>query len=336
MRGKRIGQWIVTVIIAAGLIFGDSIIQTLFAEKQPLTVCGPEDMHGAFKKALSASGLGSEYAIVMTDDPTNADICVEYGKEDDDKYMLFAFSPFAVGYNTSDSNFKGLKQAETVVPSEFNKKLYELNFLKVIDEVIKDGQWSNIGVKDQNQIKIFYPAESTEYWHDFYNFMLVTVNGGAYPKDATEMQKAVEYVEKFVKSSCTEAVSNFGEKLNRTGGFAENCLYVMPEKLIKTLSNSNGGTTNDVRLFFPMYTSNCNYYVVGNTENGQKVVANFNDSFYSKLKENHYRSSVHYELGDVYRSVYDERDIYTDVEVPKENFFTTDFSVKDNFDEKVQ
>lgn len=325
MRGKRIAQWICVIIVAATLIFGENFIkQAFFTEKTPVTVYAPKKMEAAFNKALSASDLVN-CKIVMTDDPSKADICVEYAKENDSRYMQFAFSPFVIGYNTSDSRFKELKNAEIVVPSEYNSKFYEMDFIKVINEVIEEGKWKNLGVKEQNTIRLFYPAENSDYWHDFYNFMLVTVNGGKYPSTEVEMKIAVEHIERFIKSDCTEAVANFYERLNRTDGFSENCLYVMPEALVKQYAYDKG---EYVRLFFPLYTTYMNYYVIGNTDNGKSVVnaINKSDSFFSKLKSNDYRSTGYYELGDVYRTVYDERDVYNLIDVPKENFFTGKFT----------
>lgn len=145
MRGKRIAQWILTIIIAAGLIFGENFFSSLFAEKSPLTVCAPNDMKDAFKSALSNSDLSAQYKLVITDTESGADIVVGYGKENDESYTQFAFSPFVIAYNSSDSCFKALKKASTVVPSEYNDKFYEIDFLKVINEVIEEGKWENLG-----------------------------------------------------------------------------------------------------------------------------------------------------------------------------------------------
>lgn len=326
MRAKRLSQWILTIVVAMVLIFGENAIKQLFfTEKTPITVYAPESMQSAFKKALSASDL-SNCKIVMTDDKSKADITVDYGKENDSRYMQFAFSPFIIAYNTDDDRFKELKNAEILVSSEYNKKLYEIDFLEVIDEVIEEGKWKNLGVKDIGTIRLFYPAETTEYWHDFYNFMLMTVNDGKYPSTETEMEKAVEYVERFINSEYTEAVVDFSERLNRTDGFCEKCFYVMPEATAKQLSNDK---SEYVRLLFPLQTTYMYYYVIGNTDNGKSVVNAIKGSdFFYKLKGNNYRSTEYYELGDVYRSVYDERDVYNLIEVPKENFFTGNLSSK--------
>ncbi len=324
MRGKRILQWVMAIVIASIFLFGEGFFVELTKEKTPLTVYAPADMESAFKAALSNSGLSSDYKIVMVEDMNGADVVVDYGKENDETYTNFAFSPFVIAYNTSDSCFKALKKANTVIPSEYNKSFYEIDFLKVIDEVIEEGKWENLGLNDHNQIKLFYPAENTVYWHDFYNFMLLTVNGGIYPKTETEMTRAIEKIERFIKSECTEAVTSFDEKIERTDGFAENTLYVIPEKTVYALSKDHDKST---RLFFPLATVNFNYYVKGMSEAGSNVVNSLNDKAYAKLEYCDYRNKNYYELGDDYSKVYDERDVYQIIEIPKENFFTGNYSI---------
>lgn len=323
MRGKRITQWIMAIVISGTLLFGQSFFAEIMKEKTPITVCAPEDMKNAFKEALYPAHLSSQYKIVMVDEMEGADIVIDYGKENDDSYQRISFSPFVIAYNTSDSCFKALKKAETMVPSEYNKSFYELDFLKVVDEIIEEGKWENLGIKDHNQIHLFYPAESTIYWHDFYNFMLLTVNGGKYPKTEAEMTRAIEKVNRFIESDCTEAITTFDEKIERTDGFAENAFYVIPEKTVYELAVHH---EKYVRLLFPLTTANFNYYVKGCSEVGTAVVNNLTDESYSKLQYHDYRSESAFELGDDYGKVYDERDVYEVTEIPKDNFFTKSYS----------
>lgn len=323
MRGKRISQWLIAILVATLFLWGESFFNWLLEEKPPITVCAPEDMKSAFENALSYSDLAFEYEIVMTDDKDGADIIVDYGKENDASYKKLAFSPFVIAYNPHDSCFKALKKAETVVPSEYNNSFYEINFLKVINEVIEQGQWENLGITDHGQIHLFYPDKTTPYWHDFYNFMLLVVNNGKYPKTELEMTRAIQMIERFEKSECTEAVVSFDEKIERTDGFAENSIYVIPEKTVYDLASDH---STKVRLFFPFVTTNFNYYVQGVSENGINVVNNMTKKSYSKLEYYEYRNEYFYELGNEYNAVYDERDVYQVVEIPQSNFFTGDYS----------
>ena len=152
--------------------------------------------------------------------------------------------------------------------------------------------------------------------------MLLTINGGTYPETSTEMNKAVEVMEKFENSSFTESIKNFDEQIVRTSGFGSNILYVLPEKVLFDLALDNEQTT---RVFFPLKTSYFNYFVKGNSDIGKKVVDNFKDDSYSSLRNNDYRNSSEYELNNSYSCVLDERDIFKAVEIPKSNFFTSNY-----------
>lgn len=324
MRKKRLTQWGIAIVISIVLIIGDKIItNAFFTERNPVTVYAPEDMKSAFKSALKTADLSSEYKIVITDNATEADITIGYGKENEAEYTKIAFSPFVIGYNKKDTYFKQLWKAGILIPNKYDEDFYEMDFLKVIEEAIGSGKWENLGVKDQETLKIFYPDKDTPYWHDFYNFMLLTINGGTYPETPTEMTKAVETMEKFENSSFTESVINFDEQIVRTSGFASNILYVLPEKTLYDLAVDNEQTT---RVFFPLKTSYFNYFVKGNSDIGKKVVDNFNDDSCSSLKTNDYRSSSEYKLNNSYSSVLDERDTFQAVEIPKDNFFTGNYS----------
>lgn len=322
MRKYRLIEWGVAIVVAIILWIGSETIEKIFTNthtpKEVITVYAPEDMQKAFSKNLSKAELSSKYKIEITENLENADICVNYQKEGDENYEKFAFSPFVIGYSTDKDCLKSLIKANTIIPSAFDEEYYEIDLLKVINEVIEDGKWKNLGIENEKEIKLFYPAEDTIYWQDFYNFMLLTVNRGKYPNTDSEMKNAVEYVENFISSSCTEAVRNFDEKIERTGGFKDNSIFILPEKAMQDLSLSS---ENYGRLFYPLQTINFYYYITGNTDVGKEVVKNLTDKFYELIREKGYRNSTYssyYNRGDLY----DLRDVYNTVEVPKEkNFF---------------
>lgn len=321
VRAKRIIQWIIAIIVSICLLFGEGFVQqTFLQEKTAINVYAPEDMSEAFKSALASSNLGSQYKINITNALENADICVEYGKENDSEYTKFAFSPFVIAYNSDDDNFKALKKSEVLIPSEFADKFYEIDFLRVIDEVIEEASWQNLGINNNDsKIHVYYPAENTVYWHDFYNFMLLTINGGTYPVEEKDLTSAIQKMERFENSEYTEAVTNFDEKLERTNYFSEICFYILPEKLVYSLSTSHSAS---VRMIFPLVTTPFNYYFTAKTEIGTTIISGITDKFYNKLEVKEYRSDVAYKLGDEYRNVYDERDVFNQVEIPNINFFT--------------
>ncbi len=331
IRKKRIISWIVYLIFAGVLLVLDNfdIMNTLFKEKTSITVYAPSDMEKAFKAALKTSGLSSDYKIEITSNP-NANLCVAYGKENDPSYTKFAFSPFVIAYNTDDDYLDALKESNILIPSKFQKDYFEIDFLKVINEVIKEGNWSNLGIVDLEKIKVFYPSEETVYWNDFYDFMLVTVNNGNYPKTEIELQKSIEAINKFINSPYTDAVSDFYEQVSRVGGFPESAFFILPEKTLFSIYNrsASNGSTYLVQVLYPTATVYFNYYIKGDNL-GQSIISAFETSkFYSKLHGQDYRSiqqpNISYSNG---KYIFGKRNIYNVIKIPVNN-------VTDNLEEQ--
>ncbi|MBQ2938027.1 MAG: hypothetical protein IJE05_04010 [Clostridia bacterium] len=329
VRTRRIISWITALVIAAIFMFcGEFINNVFFVEKKPITVCAPEDMKSAFETALDNSDLEDCKIVMSTNSKSN--ITVDYAKENDKSYIKFAFSPFIIAYNSENKYFKALKESNVLVQSEFNKDYYDIDFLKVINEVTEEGVWSNLGIKDFTQIKIFYPSEETIYWHDFYNFMLVTVNNGIYPQTEDELKKADETIQKFIDSNCTEAVSNFDEKVERVGGFPGNSFFVLPEKTAIELHLAH--SKPDVRFLYPIYTTYFNYYVKGD-KIGKQIILAFEkkstwlkSNLYSELILEFYRSEQNLKLSTTsgaLASIDDVRNIYNVSNIPKDNILST-------------
>ena len=331
MRKRRIISWIGAIITSIVLFVGDGIFENITAEKNPLYVYAPSDMEAAFKRALKCADLNVEYAIVMTDDESKANIVVQKGKEFDSEYTKIAYTPFVVAYNNSDSNIKKFIKSGLLEEALFNNSYHEINFDKVVEEVIEEGKWENFGVKDMGTMRVFYPAPETELYCDYYDFMLVTVNGGFYPKNESEMEKAVERIQLFEQSNYTEAVTDFVEKFDRVGGFMENCLYLIPEELAGELAGRN---SKYGRLFYPTTTVYVNYYVKAD-ELGNKLVDVFDmsnfwgENFYASLNFEHYRNSWNDTLGDMDEYLYYERDVYNVLHLDKDRIKPTDIKAKD-------
>ncbi len=316
MRKKRFVFWAICIVIA--LIFG-YIDEEHFSEKISVNVYAPDDMEKAFSAALKEAGLNSTHRIKMISEKEDADIIVDYSKEDDEEYSKFAFSPFVIAYNSDDDNLDEMEESGLILISEYYEDdYYDIDFKMVIDEVIEEGKWSNLGVDDEdlNNIKIFYPAESTIYWDNFYDFMLVTVNNGEYPKDSQELENAEEYIERFLRSDFTEPVTDFEEQVVRTNGFPESAFYVLPEHTGFYVSSE---TSEYARFFYPTETVNFNYYLKTNSDVGKQIVNSIDDSdsiFYDKLSQKSYRSqSVATIDPSIFNRIYDDRDAYKVVEV---------------------
>ena len=292
MRKSRIKFWILTLIVAFVMYIAEGFVAKLNVEKTPLYVYAPKDMEEAFESALKLSELKGAYEITMTDDISKANIVVEMGKEFESGYTKLAYSPFVVAYSYEGKNIKTMIKNGLLQEAFHNNSYYEIYFNKIVEEVIEEGNWETFGVKDLGKIKVIYPAPGTTYYHDYYDFMLVTVNGGTYPKTETDLKLAMEQIERFESSNYTEAVTDFAEKYNRTGGFAENTLYLIPEREADSLSRNQNKYG---RLFYPTVTVNANYYIKAD-ELGQKLVAFFGvesfweSDFYCNIANIRYRN----------------------------------------------
>lgn len=313
MRKSRIISWVIGIIFAILFIVGENFVEDFSKEKSPIKVYAPEDMKEAFSSALLKNHLEREYKITIVEDMSNADIVVDYAKENDKQYSKFAFSPFVVAYNTKDSYYSSLKKSKTLISSEYNKDIYEIDFLKVINEALDEGEWKNLGIKDLEKIKIFYPSKETCYWHDFYDFMLVTINNGKYPTTQGELKNAEEKIQKFEESPYTEAISDFNVKVQRVGGFPTNVFWILPEKAVFELTIEN---SEYARILYPTNTVYFNYYIKVN-DLGNRVIQNAKDSkFYIKLKDNHYRNEQISSISSIDR-IYGESDTYNIVDIPE-------------------
>lgn len=331
IKGKRIFAWILASVIALGCFTGvvENIINHFTTEKPYINIYSPITMRDAFSKAMSDSGVSSEYKGMIVDSPENADVLVEYGKEGDKDYTLFAYSPFVIMMSSDNGYYKQLKNTKLLTPSEYYEDNSELELMKIIDEVNGQGLWENLGMDDIGKIHLYYPAENTEYWHDFYNFMLLTVNGGTYPSSKYEMDSASKTVQKFLESSCTEGVTNYKEKITRTGGIPNNVIYIGPEQVLRY---TVGKLHCNAFMALPKVTSNFNYYIKANSEIGAKLLDGMKSKFYSKLAEYYYRSERETSLNTKSDYISGLRNVFNSQQIPEENYFTKNFA-EDNSEE---
>ena len=171
VRKKRIKGWIIMVMIAFALLSCDYLFGKDFGKpKENLVICAPNDMEKAFKFALKRAGMKSKYNIVITDNPKNANIVVDYAKDADSSYEKLAFSPFIVAYDDEKSYLKKLEDSELVKKSAYEDTIYEIDLLSIVNATIDGKKLDEYGIEGFENVKVVYPAESTIYWHDFYKF----------------------------------------------------------------------------------------------------------------------------------------------------------------------
>lgn len=316
MRRSRIIYWILCMILALGLINGENFVkEKILKEKESIYVYAPDDMEDAFKRALKQAGMKGDYKIVMTDDKEIANIIVG---NDNALYpnstmsFSFAFSPFVIAYEDDSDYTKKLEESGVLTEAFFDKDYHEIDVSKVIEEASGEGKWSNLGLEESmGNIKVYYPHKETSYWNDFYNFMLVNVNGGKYPETEEQMKAAIKQVEIFENSDYTEAVQDFNEKIIRNGGFQANSFFFIPEKIAIDFADKNNSS---VRLFYPLTTTYFYYYMAVD-EIGNKLTPYFDEesnfgNFYTYIANEYYRSHEVPEISVGLTYVYEERNAY--------------------------
>lgn len=323
---KKWVLWILAVIIAGGLWKAGEYADYLDtlpeeSEKQAITVYAPEDMEDAFKSALVLANLSETHRIVMTDEE-NANICVGYAKQGDKNYQKLAFTPFVVAYKSlSNTEQNRLKESAVLVECVYNDDYLEIDFLKIINEAIGEGKWANLNVKDEDKLKVFYPSEESIYWHDFYDFLLVTVNNGTYPKTEAELEKAEKLIKQFVESENTEGLTDFNEQVQRTGGFPSSVIYILPEKQALEITVAQSKYAD---LYYPINTVYFNYYIKGD-EIGNQVINAL--EYYKKsgwvtydpshnLAKKRYRNAKYSDLKVLSEYASYERDIFNVAKIP--------------------
>lgn len=278
------------VIIVSLLL---SILMPFFNPfKKTIYIKAPSNMKWAFQDAMYASDLYKDYKFVFTDSEDSASVVVIEGGNNAEGNKKFAFSPFICATAQSVSQ-DDMEDENVLVKNRYDEDILDIDVKKIITGVLEEGYWKDSKLEDYDNLTVYYPDKSTPYWYDFYNFMLITVNEGKYPKTANQLVNAEKTINKFMASEKTEAVIDFDEKMSRNGGYSKNTMYLIPEVLAMNLSRDHD---EKVQLFYPIYTVNYNLFIKCNDELGERMVDNFDEfvlflgDFYKTLENRAYRS----------------------------------------------
>ena len=146
-----------------------------------------------------------------TDNP-NANFTVSEGSNANGE--LIAYSPFVAVFNSDEKLYDNLVKEEIFVPSKVDSDWDDFDFKKIMDQSLST---------DGSSFKIYYPSQDSDYWDEFYNFLLFTANDGYYPKAGTNMEETVKTVEEFLSCKNVEPVSS--NSLKRINSIPQNSIY---------------------------------------------------------------------------------------------------------------
>lgn len=240
----RILIWSIALVVAViMLIISNATYEN--PNKTTIFVKAPETMVSAFERAFDKLKLDKDYIIEAVTDEKMANFVVREGitQEGD----LIAYSPFVAVFNPLEEYYKQLSEEEILVKSATDGDYNDLDFLKVVNMAIEG--------KDC-RFKIYYPSKDSDSWEEFYSFMLLTVNDGYYPTEATELEESKSKVEKFLSTKYAEPFNN--NTLQRSNGIPKDSIYIMAYSDLVRVYKQTGGF--NCRIIYPMTTVYHSYY----------------------------------------------------------------------------
>lgn len=241
--------WGIAILIAIICIFIGNFFGNLFSESDPIqqtviTVNAPENMHKAFTNTLKNLKINKEYRIEFTND-AYANFVVTEGQKAEGE--LIAYSPFVAVFNDNEDFYNQMINDEIFVASDINSDYYDFDFKKIINQILSPSG---------SNFKVYYPSRNSDCWDEFYNFLLITVNDGFYPKEGSNMEEAKKVVEAFLNSKNAEAISKDGlEKIN---SFSLNAIYFATYVDLAEIYDSHA--FSDYLIMYPKAVVYHNYY----------------------------------------------------------------------------
>lgn len=237
--------WGAGIAIAIFFVF----ISSLFSEpdlsnQTPISINAPESMHSAFEETLSELKVDDKYRLEFTND-ANANFVVSEGSNAQGE--LIAFSPFVAVFNSDKKLYDQMVKDEIFVPSEVDTNWDDFDFKKIMDQIL-----STSG----SNIKVYYPAKDSDYWDEFYSFLLFTANDGYYPKVGTNMEETQKYVEDFLNSKNAEPISK--SSLKRINSIPQNSIYFITYADLAYVYNTSG--ISNIIVMYPKSVVYHNYY----------------------------------------------------------------------------
>ena len=238
--GIAIGIAVIFLIIAAIV----NSVKNPNMSKQTILVNAPAQMITAFNKTFEELKLDKDYVIEYTDDVEKANFKVSSNLNNTGKQI--AYSPIISVINSDETLYESLIKEKYLIEYEKESDYYDLDFNKIINEIITDG----------SKFKIYYPAKNTGLWEEFYSLLLFTVNDGIYPKQPEELKVCQEKIDKFLNSKSVEPIDI--SNLKQFNGFSNDSIYFMTYADLAHFFNINGGIS--CREIYPKITVYEGYY----------------------------------------------------------------------------
>lgn len=306
MRKERIIFWVISIVICACIIVFYKKEESKIPEedKTQIKVCCLEQFQPEIKKIIEKSSIGNSNKVVFTDNKSESEIILtDEVFTSDSKYETVGWSPMIVAFEDTKSKIKSYQKDGYLAEDD---NMYTINFEKIIKDTMS-GKWKE---------KIYCPKSDTREGELFFDFILINVNGGRYPRNQEEMETATKKANEFL--NCNVVVeTNSVEKLKNKKK-VQNELYIVFEYDIYSMKSSE----YDFEISYPSNTVRYEVYLKYNGKNIKelKEVIGKEDWLWgvtklqSILQDNYIR---HEEHSSAYSTdYYKESDGYSYVEIP--------------------
>lgn len=287
MRKGRLLFWIISLVICAIIIFMYKKKENSipYEEKTPINVYCLEDFQEEIKEIIEKSFMGETHRVVFTDSKEEVEfILTDKITTTDIGYERVGWTPLIIAFDvTTEDKIKSYEKDGYLVESNYS---YKINFEKIIEATLAQ-EWTD---------KIYCPRLSTREGELFFDFLLININSGVYPKSEEELEECTKKANEFLNSNVV-VQGDATERLENKK-IVENELYIIFEKDIYDMQSND----YEFEISYPTNTVlyEIYYYSKGDNAKEIKEVVERKNNFlgnHSKLQNIMYKNYIRYARG---------------------------------------
>lgn len=230
MRKGRLICWTISLVICAVIIFFVKKEENAipYEERTPINVYCAEEFQETIKNILEKSSLGDTHRVVLTDNKDEAEIVLtDRITTKDIGYERVGWTPLIVAFDDTTKNKVASYIEEGYLIESKSNNAYAINFKKIIDSTLSK-EWKD---------NIYCPMPSTREGELFFDFLLVNINAGRYPRNDEEFESCTKTANEFLSSNIV-IQCDAKERLEKKK-IVENELYIIFEKDIGNMQSND-------------------------------------------------------------------------------------------------
>lgn len=329
---REIRQFILFIILVIGIIatlIYSQIYKNSNIVKESFKVCINNDTKEIFEYQFNdKKKFYKYYDYEISSIPNEADFIFTSNIDEintESEYTIEGYSPLIICLKDTENAKNYLKtntKSGFLTCNDDAKKIEDsstasiiCDFRRIIDVILKNGDWSDLGGEDK-KITIYYPTADSVEGKLFYEFLLITLNNGKYPESNLEeiKLKAQEFLDSpyTVQTDVSSKLSKLGDEVQ------ENDIYILFESDFLKAANREA----EILVTYPELTVIKQLYLqFNNVELQDKIQSILKDSSGWELS-NTLRQEIYYK---------EYRNSYSPDLRNSEGNKTTSFNVQDGF-----